>query len=103
MEYNYLVNQLSYLLTEQRLNGTARLPVKKNPVFLKSISNKTCAYRVPFGHHALLLEARELPAIMDGGRHLPQHEQSETDEHDSCDHTEHNAQDRYLEMKYLCN
>lgn len=52
--------------------------------------------RVPLGHHALLLEARELAAVVDGGDHLPQHQQRQPHQHDGRDHAQHDAQDEYL-------
>lgn len=55
-----------------------------------------CAYRIPLGHHTLFLEARELAPVVDGGDHLPQHQQRQPHQHDGGDHTQHDAQDEHL-------
>jgi len=48
-------------------------------------------YSVPFGHHALFLESGKLPAVVDGGEHLPHQDEGEADGHDGADHAEDDA------------
>ena len=48
-------------------------------------------YRIPLGHHSLLLEPGKLPPVVDGGEHLPHQDEGKTDGHDGADHAEDDA------------
>lgn len=57
---------------------------------------KVYGYRVPFGHAALFLEAREFTAIVNGGEKLPQQQHCHPDQHNRSDYTENNRWDKHL-------